>query len=548
MVKNNIQDTKIDQTKNEFKQFSEIKEFQMNYNNLSSDWIEKFKNYNLDKYKSDIEKFGIQKTWDNICNFTLNYDSCCEFFNVSMFGELYELALAMIDKNQKKENGQYYTPGDVASVLAGWFKALDAYNMCDVACGTGKLILTYLELISKEEATKLLEEGRVYLYDTDETALQICQTAILMKYGKRFEKNLHIYHCDFLNKYVHLPENSKVICNPPYAGFSTIPNYWAKTQIQSDSKELYVCFIEKIISESEKSVIISPYSFIGGNKFYSLRLMMSNYSGFIVSFDNVPGNIFCGKKHGVFNTNTSNSVRAAITVVQNNNPELKGFRLSPLIRFKNEERKNLLECKTLESELSDRYQTVSKDKDAYIKCQKELLPVFDEWVNKSDKILKDIVTTKEQNYKIYVPNTCRYFTTASSYKLKRAGIMDFSFKEEGIFEFVYCLINSSFAYWWWRIFDGGITYSKGLVQKLPIFISLLSDEDKRFFKDITREMMEIEKDCIVTKLNSGTIQENIKFPLKYRNQLNRRFLDILGFGNLDVNVFDRVHKNSFFDN
>ena len=76
----------------------------MNYNNLSSDWIEKFKNYNLDKYKSDIEKFGIQKTWDNICNFTLNYDSCCEFFNVSMFGELYELALAMIHKNQKKEN------------------------------------------------------------------------------------------------------------------------------------------------------------------------------------------------------------------------------------------------------------------------------------------------------------------------------------------------------------------------------------------------------------------------------------------------------------
>ena len=67
-------------------------------------------------------------------------------------------------------------------------------------------------------------------------------------------------------------------------------------------------------------------------------------NGFIVSFDNVPGNIFCGRKHGIFNTNTANSVRASITVLKKDDA-LKGFKVSPLIRFKNEEREKLLKHK-----------------------------------------------------------------------------------------------------------------------------------------------------------------------------------------------------------
>ena len=47
--------------------------------------------------------------------------------------------------------------------------------------------------------------------------------------------------------------------------------------------------------------------------------------------------------------------------------------------------------------------------------------------------------------------------------------------------------------------------------------------------------VEIEQSCIVTKLNSGTIQENIKFPSKYRDQINDRLLKILCFENLTLN-------------
>lgn len=523
-----------------------IKEIEIAFSrDIPNDWIAKLRTYNLNKYTDDIEQFGIKTTWDYICDYVLSNDNVVEFLNVSNFGELYEIALAIQDKQQKKENGKYYTPEDVALVMAGWLKDLDAYNICDVACGTGKLILTYLDLIGIDETIKLLNEGRIYLYDLDEIALTICKTAILIRYGKQYSKNIHAIHCDFLNKDIHLPSNCKVISNPPYAGISAIPFNWDRTKIQLETKELYTSFMEKIILESDKSVIITPYSFIGGNKFYSLRLLMNDYSGFVVSFDNVPGNIFCGRKHGIFNTNTSNSVRAAITVVNNTNHN-KGFRLSPLIRFKNEEREKLLNCGLLESTISSNYQVVDKKNKSFAKCQKELEEVYDAWISKSEKSLKDYISLKSQYYKIFVPNTCRYFTTASSYELKRTGMMRLNFDDEDVFNFIYCLINSSFAYWWWRIFDGGITYPIGLLYKLPIFINLLNDEDKTFFKKMTQSMVKLEKECIVTKLNAGILQENIKFPPNYRNQINERLLKILGIDNSNLINFDVVHKNSFF--
>ncbi len=512
--------------------------------NIPDSWKEKFRSYDINKYTKDIEQFGIQTTWNNICGYVIE-NKVSEFLNVNNFGELYEIALAIQDKKQKKDNGQYYTPEDVALIMAGWLKDLDAHNVCDVACGTGILILTYLDLIGTDEAHRLLSESKIYLYDLDETALTICKTAILMRYGKQYSKNIHAIHCDFLNKKVHLPSDSKVISNPPYAGISSIPYEWDRSKIQMYTKELYSSFMEKILLESDKSVIITPYSFIGGNKFYPLRLLMNEYAGFIVSFDNVPGNIFCGRKHGIFNTNTSNSVRAAITVVDNKG---KGFNISPLIRFKNEERDKILKCNILESTLSAKKQIVDKNNKAYIKCPKDLELIKDAWMNKSNQCLKNIVSTKSSKYKIFIPNTCRYFTTASSYELKRTGFINLCFENEIEYSFVYCLINSSFAYWWWRMFDGGITYPIGLLNSLPIFINLLNNEDKEFFRAISEDMMRIEKECVVTKLNAGSIQENLKFPSKYRDQINNRLLKILGFDYLRSQAFDILHKNSFFGN
>lgn len=318
-----------------------IKQKKQIKNVLSSSQIEKFTSYKKEDYQKDVELYGLSELWDLICNYVLNFNGN-DLLNVNKFGELYEIGLAIENKIQKKNNGQYYTPEDVANVMSLYFADLKGENVCDVACGTGKLILTYLDLLGKEKARSLILDKKLYLYDSDETALNICKTSILLKYGKDLEHCINIISGDFLSKEVKLPKNCKVISNPPYANIKETGFDWQNTKVLNDSKELYSCFMEKIITQSRSSVIITPYSFISGKKFYSLRQIMNNYNGEIYSFDNAPGNIFCGRKHGIFNTNTSNSVRAAITVVRSDNAN--GFKLTPLIRFKQTERKELLNC------------------------------------------------------------------------------------------------------------------------------------------------------------------------------------------------------------
>ena len=110
---------------------------------------------------------------------------------------------------------------------------------------------------------------------------------------------------------------------------------------------------------------------------------------------------------------------------------------------------------------------------------------------------------------------------------------------------MYCFINSSFAYWWWRIYDGAITYPKGLLNKLPVPFNQLTDVDKHEFKKIAQDMISLEQEYISTKVNAGVAQENIKFPEKYRNKINNKILKIIGC-NQTYKIFDKVHANKFF--
>lgn len=521
------------------------KEYSKGFIVLNEETIDHLKNYNLEKYIGDVREYGLEKTWNHICQFVVdNKEDTPELLNIKNFGELYEIGLATQDKVLKKKSGQYYTPDDVARLMSEWLNDSDGDNVCDVACGTGKLILTYLDLIGYEEARKLISSGKLYLYDVDNVALKICWTTIAIKYGLDVADSINDIFCDFLDKSVTLPENCKVISNPPYAHLTELQGYWKQTEVLLESREYYSAFMEKIFSQAKSTVIITPFSFISGNKFRMLRKKMCEIgSGHIVSFDNVPGNIFCGRKHGIFNTNTSNSVRAAITVLTKG--EKRGFRVSPLIRFRNEERSDLLKTDVLESTLPDNYQLISSDNDAFQKIEKNLGGIYKAWVRKSNYKIKDIASKEKTDFYINMPNTCRYYTTASSRKLNRTGSITVCLNNIEDFNFLYCFINSSFAYWWWRIYDGGITYPSGLFYNMPFPVNLLSEDDKEFFAQMSQKMIETEKDYIITKMNAGEEQENIKFPEQYRNEINTRILKILGY-DCDASIFKNIHANSFF--
>lgn len=527
--------------RNASKSSSKLQSFNLDRNVIGGSC---FDNYSLAAYTEDIEKKGLKETWNDLCEYILTSKNIADFLSIKNLGELYEIGLAIQNKTSKKKSGQYYTPDDVALVMSQWLFSAKGENVCDVGCGTGNLILTYLNLIGFENARKLISNGNLYLYDLDEIALKICKTSISFIYGLDIADKIHDIHCDFLDKNIHLPLNSKTISNPPYAKIEEISDSWIKTQTLEDTKEFYSCFMEKIFIESDSAVIITPFSFISSKKFYHLRKLMCDLgSGFIVAFDNVPGNIFCGRKHGIFNTNTANSVRAAISVFNKNDKE-KGYRVTPLIRFKNIERNNVLNHTRLEMMLNPEIQTINNQNSAFRKIEPHMTSLYNSWVEKSNFLLKDLIKNDENNLAIDMPNTCRYFTTASSKKLSRGGSITIYAKNLETYYFIYCFINSSFAYWWWRIYDGGITYPLSLLKAMPMPFNLLTVEDKEFFKNTALEMIDNESKYVIKKVNAGVIQENIKFPDRYRKIINNKMLEILGF-EPDEDIFNFVHANHF---
>lgn len=499
--------------------------------------------YSVEQYEQDIDSYGMTKTWEAILASFNDKNYTNGIISIANLGELYEIGLAYVNKTDKKEQGKYYTPDDVAKIMSTWLVDLNGENVCDVCCGTGNLILSYLNLIGEEKAKKLISSGKIYLYDQDSLALTICKETLGIIYGQDIKQNINCIVGDFLNEDIALPNNCKVICNPPYFKIRNIKSEWKITDVIRDSKEFYSAFMEKIIKSSCSSVFITPYSFIGGDKFYSLRKVLNNYNGFIVSFDNVPGNIFIGRKHGIFNSNSTNAVRAAITVVENIEKE-KGFRCSGLIRFKNEEREKLLKPDVLKAFIGEKHQIVSDENKKYVKCFPVLDNVYEKWEQNSTIKISDI-TSSNGKYTLCVPNTCRYYTVAAKKNLEREGKNYLSFDKEDIEKIAYCFINSSFCYWHWRLYDGGITYNVSLLNSAAIPLNSLSSDDKTRLIMIADEMQASEKNYLSYKKNAGEMQENIKFPAKYREEIDDIFLKAIG-AEYKSDVFDIVHSNKVF--
>jgi len=508
--------------------------------------ISKFQNYTVDAYKNDLDTLGLKKTWRDILSYRESHpdESVVDILKTCNFGELYEIGLAYVNKTSKKEMGKYFTPEDVASLMSEYFDGLQGHNVCDVCCGVGNLTLSYLAFIGKDRARKLILSDSLYLYDIDEVAMNICKHSIAFIYGGDCLSHIHCVEGDFLSRKVTLPPDCKVLANPPYFKIDEFGKDWVLTDVIRDSKEYYSAFMEKIITNSKASAIITPFSFIGSDKFYSLRQILNDYNGFIFSFDNVPASIFNGRKHGVFNSNCSNAVRAAITVVENR-PNVKGFRVSPLIRFQAAERSKLLNKNVLDTMLPDTYLVVSENHPKYPKCLKSLQHIYDTWVSMSDGTFGDLLSDTETKYRLDVPTTCRYFLSAAKRNLQRDGKNTFYFKDEVSYCYAYCLLNSSFAYWYWRLFDGGITYPIGLLKTIPVRIQSLSPDEIRSLKEIVTDTQNKEDEFLVYKKNACKVQENVKFPDEYCNRFNEFIFETLRLP-WQNDIFAPVHANCVF--
>lgn len=372
-------------------------------------------------------------------------------------------------------------------------------------------------------------------------SLEICKYRISELLGEDVIENIHIIEGDFLDKNILLPEDCKVISNPPYGKANNTNKNWNNTEILLKTQDLYSAIMEKIIKNSKSSVIITPFTFMHSGKFLPLRKFMNNYSGKIFVFDNVPGSIFKGKKHGTFNTNQSNSVRASITIVDNKGD--KGFGVSPYIRFHNSEREKVLDVDFLTSLISNKKQIITNQNQKYCKTFEDVEGIFDIWKDKSEICFEDLLSKTKTEYPLFFPTTCRYKTVATFKDLKRDGKKVLYFKDRDTQALGYCLINSSFVYLFWRMYDGGITYPLTLLYTMPVLS--LHYFDKQKLLDLVESIKRVESKYLVYKCNAGKSQENVKFPENILEKCNQFLVETIGI-DYQKCVFDKIHRNHLF--
>lgn len=68
--------------------------------------LNRYNNYDLKMYQDDINQSGLKQTWQNIIHYVLNNETKNKFLYWNNFAELYEIGLALQNKQAKKESGQ----------------------------------------------------------------------------------------------------------------------------------------------------------------------------------------------------------------------------------------------------------------------------------------------------------------------------------------------------------------------------------------------------------------------------------------------------------
>ena len=240
-------------------------------------------NLPINEFNVLLDHFGLEKTWYMVLathlkelnrkelNYILsekefqdihvqNFDFL-EDLSVGEISVLYEYSLAYIDRDKRKEEGQYFTPDDVAQVMAK--KALTFPKnkiWVDPCSGVGNLSFW---LIKYQENPEDFLKKNLYLVDRDEMALFIARFILTINFQNR---DLELFNsiasrfikADFLFS-ERLPKYDYAILNPPYVMVE--PDTRFET---SQARDLYAYFLERVIRTTSGFVSITPQTFTNG--------------------------------------------------------------------------------------------------------------------------------------------------------------------------------------------------------------------------------------------------------------------------------------------
>lgn len=423
--------------------------------------------------------------------------------SIGEVGVCYEALLALIDREDRKSAGQYFTPDDAARFMAEQSAGFGDGTWLDPCCGVGNLSW---HLASVQDAPGEFVRDRLTLIDMDDTALRTAVAIISADWADKDDRDAvrslgsRSKRRDFLSR-TKLPAHDFVIVNPPYArtderaGFET-----------AHARDLFAYFLEKVAKSSKGFISVTPASYLAVPKFQSLRNVIDTQfgGGRVYAFDNVPDTLFRGYKFGSNNTSKTNFVRAAITVCA---PAFTSWQVTPIIRWTSATRALMFEeCSML---LAPRRVGPHGE---WAKIGPGMEVIWDGLVA-SDATIADLVVDRATAWSLDVGLTPRYYISATRRSLDRGSKATLYFASEADRDRAAVTLNSSIPYLWWRALDGGVTLPRRVLMSTPV-------PDVQPSQQLLDALWASERDNLVVKLNAGRENENVKHDTALVDELN----------------------------
>jgi hypothetical protein len=442
---------------------------------------------------------------------------------IGEIGVCYEALLSVLDRDDRRSTGQFFTPDDAAHFMAKQSASFGDGVWLDPCCRVGSLAWHLAGLQS--DPGRFVREQLV-LIDRDETALRSAVAFIAADYVAVGDEDgvralaAKAVQRDFLSR-TALPEHDFAILNPPYARAEAKPSYET-----GNCRDLFAYFMERIAKTSRGFIAVTPASYLAAPKFQSLRNVLDRESngGEVYVFDNVPDTLFRGYKFGSNNTSKTNFVRAAVTVCE---PSTDDWRITPIIRWQAAARERMFaECSVL---LGPRRVGPHGE---WAKLGPNLERVWDALLSEAESI-GNLVTSEETQYTLDVGLTPRYYISATYRSLDRGSKATLNFRTAEDRDRAAIVLNSSVPYLWWRALDGGVTLPRRVLMSTPVPATVQPD------KTLLERLRASEDENLVVKLNAGRENQNVKHPEDLVEALN----DVVMPGGHDLRL---LYANSMF--
>jgi adenine-specific DNA-methyltransferase len=196
-----------------------------------------------------------------------------------------------VSNKHKKDNGQFFTPTEIAHFMAGLTKlSKNKFKILDPGCGTAILSCSLIETLAKQ--IENITEIELVVYETDLDILTYTKAALhylgewLKQFRIKFTPTLETNDFVLENKncfeknatLFSEPQNAIfdiVISNPPYFKIpkedkrAVVANsiVWGQPNIYS----IFMMVATKLLKDGGELIFITPRSFASGNYFRAFR-------------------------------------------------------------------------------------------------------------------------------------------------------------------------------------------------------------------------------------------------------------------------------------